>query len=263
MSTVEVSLSGGVARVTLNRPDKRNALNGAAIEELTAVLERSAADPATRVVVLTGAGEVFSAGADLGEMRAQAQASERDNVAHARKLSRLLGTLDALPKPTVARINGDGYGGALGLIAACDLIVVADHARFAFTEVRLGIIPAVISPFVLARIGEHAARRHFLTADPLNAAELQGIGLAHDVVARDSLDATCERYVQSLLRGAPGALAEAKRLIRDMSPGAAADRLAASEAAAIRLAQLRVAPEAREGFAAFFEKRKPAWRTDS
>jgi methylglutaconyl-CoA hydratase len=263
VSEVEVSLAGGVARVTINRPDKRNALSRSAIEALTTELERLAADPAARVVVLTGAGDVFSAGADLVEMRAQAQAPEQDNLAHARTLARLLGTLDALPKPTVARVNGDGYGGALGLIAACDMVVVADRARFAFTEVRLGIIPAVISPFVLARIGEHAARRYFLTADTLSANELQAIGLAHQVVARDALDATCERYVQSLLKGAPGALAEAKRLIRDMSPGAPTDRLAASEEAARRLARLRVAPEAQEGFNAFFEKRKPTWRTEN
>ena len=262
MSVVDVSVAGGVARLTLNRPDKRNALDRESIELLTKALERSAEDPATRVVVLTGAGHAFSAGADLGEMRAQAQASAADNVAHARKLSHLLATLDALPKPTVARVNGDGYGGALGLIAACDLVVLVEHARFAFTEVRLGIIPAVISPFVLARIGEHAARRYFLTAETMSAPELRDIGLAHEVVAADALDAACERYVQSLLRGAPGAQAAAKRLIRDMSPGAAANRLEASAEAALRLAQLRVGAEAQEGFNAFFEKRKPAWQIE-
>ena len=262
MSRIEVSLTGGVARVTLNRPDKRNALDRESIEQLTEALARAADDPAARVVMLTGAGDAFSAGADLDEMRAQAQASEADNVAHARKLSRLLGTLDALPKPTVARVNGEGYGGALGLIAACDLVVVAEHARFAFTEVRLGIIPAVISPFVLARIGEHAARRYFLTAETMSAADLRSIGLAHDVVAAEALDATCERHVQALLRGAPGAQAEAKRLIRELSPGSTANRLMASEEPALRLARLRVGPEAQEGFDAFFAKRKPAWRID-
>jgi methylglutaconyl-CoA hydratase len=214
-----------------------------------------------RVLQLTGTGEVFCAGADLSEMQAQSQSSEADNVAHAEKLAAVLGALDAFPKPTVARVNGDGYGGALGLIAACDIVVVADSAKFAFTEVRLGIIPAVVSPFVVAKIGERAALRYFLTAETMSGSTLKEIGLAHEAVASHQLDAVCARLIEALLRGAPGAQAEAKRLIRDAEPGASY-RGAASLQMAKRLASLRVRAEAKEGFEAFFAKRKPSWRRD-
>ncbi len=170
-----------------------------------------------RIVELTGAGEVFCAGADLSEMQAQAQASEGENLAHAEKLASLLGVLDSLAKPTLARVNGDGYGGALGLLGACDIVVAVDTAKFAFTEVRLGIIPAVVSPFVLGKIGESAARRYFLTAEPMSAATLRDIGLVHEVVAADELDARCAAIIDALLKGAPQAMAEAKALIREIA----------------------------------------------
>ena len=260
-SPVTTQVSGGVARVALNRPEKRNALDSATILGLGAALAACAANSEVRVVQITGAGDVFCAGADLSEMQAQSSASESENVAHAEKLAAVLGELDSFPKPTLARVNGDGYGGALGLIAACDIVVVAEHAKFAFTEVRLGIIPAVVSPFVLAKIGERAALRYFLTAEAMNGATLREIGLAHEAVASEQLDATCARVIDALLRGAPGAQAEAKRLIRD-ADSAAARRRSTSLAMAKRLAALRVKPEAREGFEAFFAKRKPAWRRD-
>ena len=260
-SPVTVTVSGGVARVALNRPDKRNALDSATIAGLGTVLADCAENADVRVVQITGTGDVFCAGADLSEMQAQSSASESDNVAHAEKLAAVLGALDSFPKPTLARVNGDGYGGALGLIAACDIVVVAQSARFAFTEVRLGIIPAVVSPFVLAKIGERAARRYFLTAETMTGAALKDIGLAHEAVTDGELDSTCARLIDALLRGAPGAQAEAKRLIRDAGQ-AAAGRGAASLAMAKRLASLRVKSEAREGFEAFFAKRKPAWRRD-
>ena len=255
------AVSGGIAHVALNRPDKRNALDSASIAALERALEQCAGDPQVRMLQLTGVGEVFCAGADLVEMQAQAQASEAENVAHAEKLARLLGTLDSFPKPTLARVNGDGYGGALGLIAACDIVVVAASAKFAFTEVRLGIIPAVVSPFVLGKIGESAARRYFITAETLNAAALKDIGLAHEVVAADSLDATCARLADAILKGAPAAQAAAKQLVRDAAQ-AAARRGAAAIDMAMRLARLRVQAEAQEGFAAFFAKRKASWRQD-
>lgn len=254
-------LEGGVARITLNRPDKRNALDRRTIDELTAALEQCGADAAVRVVQISGAGKVFCAGADLEEMRAQAHAPQAENLAHAESLSRLLGVLDALPKPTLARVNGDGYGGALGLIGACDLVVVVETARFAFTEVRLGIIPAVISPFVLGKMGESAALRYFLSADPLGAAELKRLGLAHEVVEESRLDAVCCELIASLLKGAPGAQAAAKGLIRDVLRSAHG-RAQLSLDMAARLAHLRVQAEAQEGFAAFFAKRKPSWRLD-
>ena len=259
---VSTELAGGVARISLNRPDKRNALDTATISGLTAALQRCASDPAVRIVELTGAGEVFCAGADLGEMQAQAQASEAENLAHAEKLALLLGALDSLPKPTLARVNGDGYGGALGLLGACDIVVAVDTAQFAFTEVRLGLIPAVVSPFVLGKIGESAARRYFLTAETLTAATLKKLGLVHEVVPGVELDACCTRLIDALLKAAPNALAEAKTLISEVAGGAAANRAAASHEAAARLARLRIQTEAQEGFNAFFAKRKANWRPD-
>jgi methylglutaconyl-CoA hydratase len=262
VSTVEARVAGGIAHVTLNRAEKRNALDAATIEALTQELLRCADDATVRVVQLTGAGMMFCAGVDLTEMQAQRHASEAENLAHARKLSRLLGVLDSLPKPTLARVNGDGYGGALGLIGACDIVVVADHAKFAFTEVRLGIIPAVISPFVLAKMSQSAASRYFLTAETIGAAMLKELGLAHEVASTTELDAACTRITDALLKGAPSALTEAKKLIRDVAQGDPRTRAQTAQEMAARLARLRVQPEAQEGFEAFFAKRKPAWRRD-
>jgi methylglutaconyl-CoA hydratase len=255
------AVSGGVARVVLNRPDKRNALDSATLGALSATLAQCAADDNVRVLQLTGAGNVFCAGADLTEMQAQAHASEADNLAHARILAGTLNALDSFPKPTLARVNGDGYGGALGLIAACDIVVATQSAKFAFTEVRLGIIPAVVSPFVLGKIGEHAALRYFLTAETMSAAILKEIGLVHEAVPAELLDASCEAIIAAILKGAPGAQAAAKTLIRDAGR-APSQRAAAAADMAARLAKLRVQAEAQEGFAAFFAKRKAAWRKD-
>ncbi len=258
---VAAAVSGGIARVVLNRPEKRNALNTATLSALSAVLEQYAGDPAVRMLEITGAGDVFCAGADLAEMQAQANATEEENLAHAQKLAKVLSALESFPKPTLARVNGDGYGGALGLIAACDIVIAVASAKFAFTEVRLGIIPAVVSPFVLGKIGASAARRYFLTAETLSGADLKEIGLAHEAVAAELLDATCAGIAESILKGAPGAQAAAKELVRDAQQPAER-RAASSLEMAGRLAALRLQPEAREGFAAFFAKRKPSWRQD-
>jgi methylglutaconyl-CoA hydratase len=259
---VLIAIAAGVAEITLNRPEKRNALDRATIELLTSELRRCAGDSAVRVVQITGTGKVFCAGADLSEMQAQAEASEADNLADAERLATMLAVLDSMPKPTLARVNGDGYGGALGVLGACDIVVAVEDAKFAFTEVRLGIIPAVVSPFVLGKMGESAARRYFLTAETLNAATLKQLGLVHEIVPGDLLDLSCTRIIEALLRAAPQALAEAKMLIREVSHGAAQNRAAASKQAAARLARLRVQAEAQEGFSAFFAKRKASWRQD-
>jgi methylglutaconyl-CoA hydratase len=259
---VVTTIDAGVAQITLNRPEKRNALDRATIASLRSQLQHCAGNPAVRVVQITGAGTAFCAGADLAEMQAQVHASEAANLADAEQLAALLAVLDSMPKPTLARVNGDGYGGALGLLGACDIVVAVDDAKFAFTEVRLGIIPAVVSPFVLGKIGESAARRYFLTAETLTAAMLKALGLVHEVVSRGQLDACCRRITEALLRAAPGALSEAKTLIRDVASTAASQRAAASLEAAARLARLRVQGEAQEGFGAFFAKRKAAWRPD-
>jgi methylglutaconyl-CoA hydratase len=260
-SPLSTAVSGGVAHVALNRPDKRNALDRATLRALGDALAQCASDTNVRMVQLTGAGNVFCAGADLTEMQAQAHASEAENLAHARTLAQVLSALDSFPKPTLARVNGDGYGGALGLIAACDIVVVVESAKFAFTEVRLGLIPAVVSPFVLGKIGESAALRYFLTAETMSAATLKEIGLAHETVPAERLDATCGGMIDAILKGAPGAQAAAKALIRDaqLAPG---QRGVAAMDMATRLAHLRVQAEAQEGLAAFFAKRKASWRQD-
>jgi len=258
-SSVTTAVSGGVARVALNRPDKRNALDRATLGMLGDTLARCAADTTVRMLQLTGSGNAFCAGADLTEMQAQAQASEEENLAHARILAKVLSALDSFPKPTLARVNGDGYGGALGLIAACDIVIAVDSAKFAFTEVRLGIIPAVVSPFVLAKISESAALRYFLTAETMSAATLKQIGLAHETVSANELDATCTAIIDAILKGAPGAQAAAKALIRDAQQAPSQRGVTAMDMAT-RLAKLRVQAEAQEGFAAFFAKRKASWR---
>jgi methylglutaconyl-CoA hydratase len=260
-SPLSTAVSGGIAHVTLNRVDKRNALDRATLSALGATLAQCAADKNVRVLQLTGAGNVFCAGADLAEMQAQAHASEAENLAHAQMLASVLSALDSFPKPTLARVNGDGYGGALGLIAACDIVVAIESAKFAFTEVRLGIIPAVVSPFVLAKIGEHAALRYFLTAETMSAATLKEIGLVHEAVSADLLDATCGGIIEAILKGAPGAQSAAKALIRD-AQRTPQQRGAAAMDMAARLAKLRVQAEAQEGFAAFFAKRRAGWRAD-
>ena len=260
-SPVTTAVSGGVAQIALNRPDKRNALDVSTLSALGASLAQCAADVNVRVVQLTGAGNVFCAGADLTEMQAQAHASEDENLAHARNLAKVLIALDSFPKPTLARVNGDGYGGALGLIAACDIVVAVESAKFAFTEVRLGIIPAVVSPFVLGKIGESAALRYFLTAETMSAATLKQIGLAHETVPAAELDATCGGIIEAILKGAPGAQAAAKALVRDAQQAPDQRGVAAIDMAT-RLAKLRVQAEAQEGFAAFFAKRKANWRLD-
>jgi methylglutaconyl-CoA hydratase len=259
---VLTEIVAGVARITLNRPEKRNALDRATIADLISELRHCAGNSAVRAVQITGAGNIFCAGADLNEMQAQAGASEAANLADAEQLATMLALLDSMPKPTLARINGDGYGGALGLVGACDIAVAVDSAKFAFTEVRLGIIPAVISPFVLGKLGESAARRYFLTAEILTAATLKELGLIHEVVAGDLLDATCTGITEALLKGAPQAQAEAKALIRDVANVSAGNRAAVSAEAARRLARLRVQAEAQEGFSAFFAKRRASWRRD-
>jgi methylglutaconyl-CoA hydratase len=261
-ASVLTTIVDGVAQITLNRPEKRNALDRATVAALSSELRHCSDNAAVRVVQITGAGNTFCAGADLTEMQAQAHASEAANLADAEQLATMLAVLDSMPKPTLARVNGDGYGGALGLLGACDIVVAVDAAKFAFTEVRLGIIPAVISPFVLGKIGESAARRYFLTAETLTAAVLKELGLVHEVVPADLLDASCARITEALLKGAPQALAEAKALIRDVAHASARNRAATSLDAAVRLARLRIQTEAQEGFSAFFAKRKASWRQD-
>jgi len=250
----------GITWITLARPEVRNAFDADLVAQLNAIL--GDIDPTTRAVVLRSEGEAFCAGADLNWMRGMADFSLAENVADSRALAQMFRALDELPMPLLARVQGAAIGGGCGLVAVADVAVASTESVYAFTEVRLGIIPAVVSPFVLGKIGESAARRYFLTAETLTAAMLKALGLVHEVVSRGQLDACCRRITEALLRAAPGALSEAKTLIRDVASTAASQRAAASLEAAARLARLRVQGEAQEGFGAFFAKRKAAWRPD-
>ncbi len=248
----------GVATIRLNRPEVHNAFDDALIADLTGVLRAVAADGSVRAVVLSAAGKSFSAGADLNWMRRMAGASIAENEADARALADLMRTLHDLAKPTVAVIQGPAYGGGVGLVAACDIAIAADSATFALSEVRLGLIPAVVSPYVVAAIGARAARRYFLTGERFGAAEALRLGLVHNVVPADRLEHTLAEIVAALRDGAPFAQAAAKRLVVDVA-GRPIDAALAAETAQ-RIAEIRAGAEAKEGIAAFLDKRKPAWR---
>lgn len=248
---------GPVSRLRMNRPEVHNAFDAALIAALTEALERAGRDPAVRIVVLEGAGASFSAGADAHWMRGMAAASEEENRLDALALARLLRTLDELPKPTVARVHGAAFGGGVGLIACCDVAVGVAGARFGLTESRLGLLPAVISPYVIAAIGARQARRWFATAELFDAAEALRIGLLHQVGAEAELDGLVQRQIGLLLKAGPVASATAKALVRRVAAETDRDRLDADNAALI--ARLRVSPEGQEGLGAFLDKRAAAW----
>jgi len=247
----------GVATVTIDRPAVHNAFDDQTIAALTALLGDLGADTSARVVVLRGAGRHFSAGADLNWMRRMADYDEAENVADARALAALLDTLARLPQPTVAVVQGAALGGGSGLVAACDMVIAAADARFAFSEVRLGLIPAVISPHALAAIGARAARRYFLTAEQFGADEALRMGLVHEVCPVEELDARAEKLIAMLAANPRQAMAEAKRLIADVT-GRARDAALLDDLAA-RIAARRASPEGREGVGAFLDKRTPRW----
>lgn len=252
----------GVATVKLNRPGRHNALSAALIDELTATLVRLDEDATVRVVVLAAEGPTFCAGADIDEMRRAATASPAENEREARRLANLLVHLDALVHPVLVRVQGNAFGGALGLIAACDVAVAAEGAQFALTEVRLGIVPAMISPFVLRAIGARQARRFFLTAERFDAAMAERLGLVHVVAPAARLDDAVAGLVAELLRGAPGAQADGKRLIRHVTGRSDDQDRAFAVETAHWIARLRALDEGREGLSAFLERRAPAWRRD-
>lgn len=254
---VGIEIAAGVATVRMNRPELHNALNDALILDLTEALTQVGMDPAVRVVVLAGAGKSFSAGADLDWMRRMAQNSQAENLAGAERLARMLRTLHGLPKPTIARVHGAAIGGGVGLVAACDIAMAADDAVFALSEVRLGLIPAVISPYVVGAIGTRQATRYFLTAERFSSAEAERIGLIHRAVPAAELDEAVSAMVGSLRAGGPDALAAAKRLIADVAGRPIDDALVAETAT--RIADIRASEEGTEGVTAFLDKRKPRW----
>lgn len=247
----------GRATVTLDRPGLHNAFDDALVAALTAALEALGRDDRVRVVLLAARGKSFSAGADLGWMRRMASYSREDNLRDARALATLMRTLDGLPKPTVAVVQGAAYGGGVGLVACCDVALASSRATFCLSEVKLGLIPAVISPYLVAAIGPRATRRYALTAEPFDANEARRLGLVHEVVAEDALRPAADRLAGALLRNGPRAVAAAKALVARVARAPLDDALTADTAE--RIASLRASDEGREGLAAFLEKRAPAW----
>jgi methylglutaconyl-CoA hydratase len=253
---VALSLDGPVAHVVLARPEARNAIDGPMVRELRQAIAAASAREDIRVIVLAGRGPVFCAGADVDWMRTVASFSRQDNLADAGELADLFETIDESPKAVVACVQGAALGGGAGLAAVADIVVAEDAARFAFSEVRLGLVPGVISPYVVRKIGVSAARELFLTGERFGAARAAALGLAHRVVPPDQLDAAIDDRVRELLQGAPGAIAAAKNLIRSV-----ADRHGEEvrELTIHAIAERRASPEGQEGLGAFLEKRKPRW----
>lgn len=259
--TVAFSIDNDIARITVDRDDKRNAFDADVIGELTRSLETVADHPEVRAVVLAGAGKHFSAGADLSWMRAMADMDHDDNVADAKRLAGLMETIDQCPRPVVVRVQGAAFGGALGLICAADIAVAADDARFRLSEVRLGILPAVIAPYVVRALGQRQARRFFMTGEEIPAATAEQLDLVHRVVPRDQLDEAVAEQLELLRGGAPGAQCRARDLVEHVAHGPIDS--ATRDYTAELIAQLRGGEEGREGLSAFLEKRAPAWREDS
>jgi methylglutaconyl-CoA hydratase len=247
----------GVATVTLNRPDVHNAFDEALIESLSNTLGRLGLDEAVRVVVLCAGGKSFSAGADLRWMRRTAAYTDSENLEDARRLAGLMSTLRRMGKPTVARVQGSAFGGGVGLVACCDIVLASENARFALTEVKLGLIPAVISPYVSRAIGERQARRYMLTGERFSAEEACRLGLVHEVVTESMLDERVQKVTSMLLENGPGAMVAVKSLLERVSGGAVDEAMI--EDTARRIAEVRAGAEGKEGVAAFLEKRKPRW----
>lgn len=251
-------VDGGVGIVTLNRADRHNAFDDQTIVELIDVMAAMESNPDVRVVVLSSTGTSFSAGADLKWMQRAALQGPEENLRDARNLAEMLRRIAQLPKPTIARVQGNAYGGGVGVIAACDIAIATFDAQFALTEVKLGIIPSAIGPHVIAAIGERCARRYMLTAERFSAAESYRIGLVHEIVADAAvLDEAVGQVVDSLLKNGQRAIAECKAMIGAIVGRPLSDELI--EETAQRIARIRATDEAREGMAAFLERRKPNW----
>jgi methylglutaconyl-CoA hydratase len=257
--SIQTTRSGPVATITLTRPSVHNAFDDALIAELTAALVDCELDANVRAVVLTGAGASFSAGADLNWMRAMAKAGEAANREDALRLAALMRTLNFLAKPTIARVNGSAYGGGVGLVACCDIAIGVDGAKFSLSEVKLGLVPAVISPYVVSAIGARHARRLFISGEVFDATRAAQIGLLHESVAPGQLDEAVDRALHFLAKGGPLAQAEAKRLALRVAgiTRASAERIDTENAELI--AHLRVSAEGQSGLAAFLDKRAPDW----
>lgn len=247
-----------LAEVWLNRPDVRNAFNDGVVAELTAAFDQLGSDPELRAIVLGGHGKAFCAGADLSWMRAMASYSWDENHADAARLAQMLWTVYRCPVPVVGRIHGDCYAGGVGLAAVCDVLVAAEGVNFCLSEARLGLLPATIAPYVVKALGEQASRRYFTTAERFDAAQARALGLVHEVVAVELLDAQVAGIVAALVANGPVAVRACKRLVQDVA-GRPIDA-ALREDTARRIADIRSSAEGREGVQAFLDKREPGWR---
>lgn len=256
-SHLTLARHGHIARVTLNRPDVRNAFNEALIAELTQAFTTLAQDPTLRAVVLAAEGKAFCAGADLNWMQAMAGYSWEENHADATRLADMLWALYSCPVPVVARVQGDVYAGGVGLVACADVVVAVDTAGFCLSEARLGLLPATIGPYVARALGEQASRRYFVTAERFGAAEAQRLGLVHEVVAADALDAKVDELAAAITANGPAAVRACKQLVKDVAGREITPAL--RDDTARRIADIRASAEGRDGVQSFLAKRKPGW----
>jgi len=256
-NALNILTQGGVQTITLSRPDVRNAFNDEVIAELKNAFLAVAQDPAVRCVVLAAEGPAFCAGADLNWMRRMADYTRNENLADAGELAAMLSAIYECPKPTIARVQGDVYAGGMGLVAACDMAVSVDTANYCLSEVKLGLIPATISPYVIRAMGARAAHRYFLTAERFGAFEAHRIGLVHEVVNADALDAKVAELTHALVSASPNAVRACKKLVQDVADREINDALVAHTVAGI--ADIRASSEGKEGVQSFLQKRKPNW----
>ena len=256
-ASLKISYDGAVTRITLNRPDIRNAFNDEVIAQITAAFKDAASRAEVRAVVLAATGPAFCAGADLNWMRRMADYTRAENLLDAAALAEMLRVMYACPKPTIARIQGDVYAGGMGLVAACDMAVSVDTANFCLSEVRLGLIPATISPYVIRAMGARAAHRYFLTAERFDAREAYRIGFVHEVVGADQLDAKVAELTNALISASPNAVRVCKQLVQDVANQEISAGLISRTVESI--ADIRTSPEGREGVQSFLQKRKPFW----
>ena len=257
MTALTVTLQDGVQTFTLSRPDVRNAFNDEVIAELKNAFIAVAQNPQVRCVVLAAEGPAFCAGADLNWMRRMADYTHAENLADAGELAAMLKAIYTCPQPTIARVQGDVYAGGLGLVAACDMVVSVDTAHYCLSEVKLGLIPATISPYVIRAMGARAAHRYFLTAERFDALEAHRVGLVHEVVPPDALDSQVDEWVQALLKASPNALRACKKLLHDVAEREINDPLIRQTIECI--ADIRASSEGKEGVQSFLQKRKPDW----
>lgn len=246
----------GIVTIVLNRPEVRNALNREMIRSIMAELEAADRDPTIRAIVLRGEGDFFCAGADLQWMKQSLHVPKRKNHRDATEISHLMEALDHLRKPLIAVVQGGAVGGGAGIVATADIVIAAENAVFSISEVRLGLVPSIIAPYVIAKIGASQARRYFVTGERFSAKMAQSLGLVHNVVPRDHLDAELERILVSIMNAGPNAIIGAKKMVKDLTPRVTPTTIRKTIAT---VASVRVTPEAQEGMLAFLEKRKPRW----